>query len=606
MTIHYQFDFKRYNEHLVDVTLTFTAHEPNSVLWLPTWIAGSYLIREFSRHITAVTATVSDKQQRLKKLDKNHWQITANQGDKICVQYEVYAYDLSVRGAYIDQTRLYGNFTSLALAVQGLENEPILAELICPKAFFADNVDEEKLGDSNTFDNAQTSVQLATALPEKMHQQAHQTIYQLTANNYEQLTDSPFEIAVQDEFYFDVTDKYGKTIAHRFVLSGCHYADMDRLQQDVSRICQSYADWLGDTPFADYLFMTMATGSDYGGLEHLASTSLITPRDDLPTYDELTEPSENYQNFLGLCSHEYFHAWWVKTVRPDVFLAPSFNEESYTELLWVFEGFTSYVDDFMLQKSGVINQISYLKLLANQINRYLSTHGRALQSVAESSFDAWIKLYRNDENTANAGISYYNKGALVAFCLDLVLLKHGKRIFDVIKAFYEKAKAQDNKRFGMSNANLDEIMTEFLPQEIWQDFRQNYIDGTTELPLETLLTEQGITVEKATDDILWGIKTVNDNAGLKVQRVIRNSQASQAGISANDVIVAIDGIKASEKLLKVTVKRQAVTGENVLIHAFRRDELLLLDVPAVNNSHVKQPEKWTLQAENKLNFLDFI
>lgn len=580
MTTHYQFDFNRFREHLVDVTLTFTAHEPNPVLWLPAWIAGSYLIREFSRHITAVSAAVGKQPQRLKKLDKNHWQITAEKGEQITVTYEVYAYDLSVRGAYVDETRLYGNFTSLALAVQGQEHQPILAELICPQDFYEVNGVE---------------VSLATALPEKMHQQAQQTVYQLTADNYEALTDSPFEIAEQEEFWFDIQNG-DKTIAHRFVLSGVHQSDLERLAQDLTKICQSYVDWLGDTPFDDYLFMTMATANDYGGLEHLASTSLITPRDDLPTFFEKDEPSESYQRFLGLCSHEYFHAWWVKTVRPEVFLAPDFNQETYTTLLWVFEGFTSYVDDFMLQQSGVISQASYLKLLAEQINRYQQTHGRALQSVAESSFDAWIKLYRPDENSANAGISYYNKGALVALCLDLTLIKHGKRLFDVIKTFYEKAKDQDNRRFGMTETNLDAVMAEFLPCDVWQHFKANYIDDTTELPIFELLSEHGVSIEQKDDDITWGMKYMSEPAGLKVQRVVRNSQASSAGISANDVIVAIDGLKASEKWLKTTAKTQTLSEAPVVCHVFRRDELLVLEVPPTSDSHVKQPQKWTLAA----------
>lgn len=598
--IHYQFDFTRFREHLVDVTLTFTAHEPNPVLWLPAWIAGSYLIREFSRHITTVSATVGNKpqhpqSQRLSKLNKNHWQIQAQKGEPITVTYEVYAYDLSVRGAYVDETRLYGNFTSLALAVKGQEHEPILAELICPQRFIDVNGVE---------------VSLATALPEKMHQQAHQTIYQLTADNYEQLTDSPFEIAEQDEFWFDVVDKNGKEIPHRFVISGVHQSDLERLEQDVAKICQSYVDWLGDTPFDDYLFMTMATANDYGGLEHLASTSLITPRDDLPTFYEEDEPSENYQRFLGLCSHEYFHAWWVKTVRPEVFLQPDFSTESYTNLLWVFEGFTSYVDDFMLQKSGVVSQSSYLKALADQINRHNTTHGRALQSVAESSFDAWIKLYRTDENTGNAGISYYNKGALVALCLDLTLIKHGKRIFDVIKAFYDKAKAENNKRFGMTDENLDEIMGEFLPKDVWQNFRENYIDGTTELPLAELLKAQGVTVATKSDDSVWGIKVATDPSGLKVQKVARNSQASHAGISANDVIVAIDGLKASGKWLKSVAKTQAISEDVAVCHVFRHDELLVLEVPApITEKEAEEfrqaDEKWELSADKALAFLTF-
>lgn len=592
--ITYQFNFDRYREHLVDVTLRFAAANDNPVLWLPSWIAGSYLIREFSRHITAVTALVEQAEQRLTKLDKNHWQIIAKQGTLITVNYEVYAYDLSVRGAYVDETRLYGNFTALALAVQGQESEPISVELFCPQQFISDNGGE---------------VGIACALPDKLHQQRERTIFQLAANHYEQLTDSPFEIAEQDGFDFDVTVAgKDKPVYHRFILSGVHNSDLERLAEDLPKICQAYVDWLGDTPFSDYLFMTMATGSDYGGLEHLASTSLITPRDDLPTYYEPDEPSEGYQRFLGLCSHEYFHSWWVKTVRPEVFLAPNFSQETYTNLLWVFEGFTSYMDDFMLQQSGVISTTSYLKLLTEQINRYQQTDGRALQSVAESSFDAWIKLYRADENTANAGISYYNKGALVALCLDLTLAKYGHRLFDVIKVFYSKAQAHDHRRFGMTDANLDTVMRGFLPAEIWYEFRVNYIDGVVELPLTNLLNAHGITMTTKVDDMLWGVKTVSDALGLKVQRVVRGSLAAQAGISAHDIIVAIDGLKANEALLKSTAKRQAVTEEAALCHVFRRDELLLLEVPSPNDAQVvsNTVQKWTLTVNDANKVEDWL
>lgn len=585
MTIHYQLDFERYREHLVDVTLRFTAAEDNPVLWLPAWIAGSYLIREFSRHITAVSAKVGEHEQRLVKLDKNHWQISANQGDSLTVTYEVYAYDLSVRGAYVDETRLYGNFSALALVVQGQEGEAIAVELVCPHDFLVENAD---------------AVELACALPSKMHQQRSQTLFQLTAQNYEQLTDSPFEVAEQEGFDFDIEAAGREPVYHRFVLSGVHNSDLERLAADLPKICQAYVDWLGDTPFEDYLFMTMATGNDYGGLEHLASTSLITPREDLPTYYEPPEPSENYQRFLGLCSHEYFHAWWVKTVRPEVFLdadaSKLLSSETYTRLLWVFEGFTSYVDDFMLQQSGVISQKSYLKLLAGQINRYHQTHGRAHQSVAESSFDAWVKLYRADENTANAGISYYNKGALVALCLDLTLAQYGHRLFDVIKAFYDQAKASDQRRFGMTEANLDRMMHTFLPADVWQGFKADYINGTVDLPLRTILTGQGVTIESKADEIVWGIKTVVDPLGLKVQRVIRGSLAAQGGLSAHDVIVAIDGIKATDNLLNATAKRQAITQEASLCHVFRRDELLLIEVPALVDAEEPpaHPDTWTL------------
>ncbi len=607
-TLLYQFNFKRYREHLIDVTLTFTAHENNPVVWLPVWIAGSYLIREFSRHITAVTMIQNGLSQRCQKLDKNHWQVIANQGDVVTLSYEVYAYDLSVRGAYVDNHRLYGNFAVLALAVKGQEQQAINAKLICPMEF--SNEQEQRAirigAVSHKYSgNISPYIQLATALDSSAETQQNPDnfIFTVSANNYEHFIDNPFEIAAQNDIWISIVTPSNLLIFHRFFISGIHDANLKRLEQDLTKICETYIKWLYSTPFLHYVFMITVTDNDYGGLEHLSSTSLIVSRDDLPSFDEAPEPSDNYRRFLGLCSHEYFHAWWVKTVRPDVMMNPDLNRENYTSLLWVFEGFTSYIDEFILQASGVINKNSYLKSLSNEINRYLQTHGRNLQSVAEASFDAWIKLYRHDENTANAGVSYYNKGALVALCLDLILMNYSEnrtRLFDVVKIFYQKAKAEADCKIGMTDKLLDEVMSELLPPNIWLYFRQNFIEGTTILPLEELLQQHGVHIRKDHDNSLhWGLKTTPDVLGLKVQRVIRNSQASDAGISANDIIIAIDGLKANEKLLKATAKKQSALGrKSVSCHIFRRDELMLVEIPPQNKHHEPQPEKWLLYIDD--------
>lgn len=577
--ISYQFDFARFLEHLVDVALTFTADTDAPSLWLPAWIPGSYLMREFARNITAVHYEILDSQvvsndkqintYRAQKTDKNTWQLPeAQAGQRICVLYEVYCYDLSVRTAYVDQQRLYGNFTSLALAIGGQEQQEVEVDLIVPAAFLADK-------DASL-------VRLACGLEAVQAQIDKPQIYTLQADSYHELIDHPFEIAEQDSFDFIIQDNSHQTLSHHFYLSGKHSANMGRLQQDVTQICQTYLDWLGDAPFNDYTFMTFASGQDYGGLEHINSTSLITPRRDLPNADEPKVPSSDYQRFLGLCSHEYFHAWWVKTVRPDVMLEVDLRREAFTPLLWVFEGFTSYIDDFMLQASGVIDKASYLKLLAEQINRYYQTPGRTHQSVAESSFDAWIKLYRNDENTGNAGISYYNKGALVALCLDLTLLTKSAgryRLFDVVKEFYSQAKQKDNKRIGISSADMGAVIGQFMPLADWEEFERRYVNGVEELPLETLLAENGIkihtnTKETADKNIPWGMRCSETPLGLKVNRVNRDSAAAKAGISAHDVIVAIDGIKADTKQLATL----SIATCPVQCHLFRRDELMVVEV----------------------------
>lgn len=577
--VFYQFDFARFLEHLVDVALTFTANTDAPSLWLPAWIPGSYLMREFARNITAVHYDILDSQvvsndkqintYRAQKTDKNTWQLPeARTGQRIRVHYEVYCYDLSVRTAYVDQQRLYGNFTSLALAIDGQEQKAVEVNLIVPAAFLTDK-------DASL-------VRLACGLEAVQSQIDKLRIYTLQADSYHELIDHPFEFAEQDNFDFIIQDNSHQTLSHHFYLSGKHSANMGRLQQDVTQICQTYLDWLGDAPFNDYTFMTFASGQDYGGLEHINSTSLITPRRDLPNADEPKVPSSDYQRFLGLCSHEYFHAWWVKTVRPDVMLNVDLRREAFTPLLWVFEGFTSYIDDFMLQASGVIDKASYLKLLAEQINRYYQTPGRTHQSVAESSFDAWIKLYRNDENTGNAGISYYNKGALVALCLDLTLLTKSAgryRLFDVVKEFYSQAKQKDNKRIGISSADMGAVIGQFMPLADWEEFERRYVNGVEELPLETLLAENGIkihtnTKETADKNIPWGMRCSETPLGLKVNRVNRDSAAAKAGISAHDVIVAIDGIKADTKQLATL----SIATRPVQCHLFRRDELMVVEV----------------------------
>ena len=596
--IFYQFDFARFLEHLVDVSLTFTADTDAPSLWLPAWIPGSYLMREFARNITAVHYRIMDDERsevyRAIKTDKNTWQLPHAKAEQVVdVSYEVYCYDLSVRTAYVDQQRLYGNFTSLALAIEGKERKAIEVDLILPAAFLADKDDSR--------------VRLACGLEAIPSQSAKLRIYTLQADSYHELIDYPFEIAEQDTFDFIIQDDKHQTTSHHFYLAGKHSANMGRLQQDLTQICQTYLDWLGDAPFDDYTFMTFASGQDYGGLEHINSTSLITPRRDLPSVAEPKVPSADYQRFLGLCSHEYFHAWWVKTVRPDVMLDVDLRREAFTPLLWVFEGFTSYIDDFMLQASGVIDKANYLKLLTEQINRYYQTPGRAHQSVAESSFDAWIKLYRNDENTGNAGISYYNKGALVALCLDLTLLEKSDgryRLFDVVKAFYEQAKQNDNQRIGINSADMGTVIAQFIPLADWQDFERRYVNGVEELPMQELLAANGITVhsntkETADKSLPWGMRCTETPAGLKVNQVRRASAAAKAGISAHDVIIALDGIRADSKQLAAVSMAQSETG----CHLFRRDELMCVSVTANVASEIRdsQQDKVGTASPHKVN-----
>ena len=545
--LHYQIEFDDYRQHLIHVTLRFVA-DPTQVLSLPTWIPGSYLIREFSKHIESVRAY--DEEGRLleiQKFEKNKWRLFNTDHELITVEYDVYAYDLSVRGAYVDQNRLYVNPACACLGLEGQEDKAVEVELFLP--------DELK------------HFQLATGMASKSLVKGRFT---LKAKNYAELIDAPFELAEQTRFGFEANG-----IPHEFVVSGKHAMNAARMQQDIEKICATEISMFGSAPFLNYTFMTMATANSYGGLEHPNSTSLISPREDLPKANEPEEPSEDYQRFLGLCSHEYFHSWLVKFIRPENFVNYDLNKEGYTSLLWIFEGFTSYYDDLILLRSGVISQASYIKLLKTQIDRYLQNPGRFVQSVSESSFDAWVKFYRQDENSNNAGTSYYNKGCLVALCLDLGLRLRGSSLDALMRKLYENAQ----KGIQVHERTIVELCNE-LTSDNWIEQINHLINTTDELPLDQLFPEFGLSYSLKNDKSLpLGLKLVDKPEGVLVQSARRDGAAAQAGLSAHDVIIAIDGLKATVKLVEKYAKQEGIYS----ILAFRRDELMSFDVKAAGS-----------------------
>ncbi|MBR5557502.1 MAG: M61 family metallopeptidase [Acinetobacter sp.] len=546
--LHYQIEFDDYRQHLIHVTLRFLA-DPTQVLSLPTWIPGSYLIREFSKHLESVKAYDEDgRLLQISKFEKNKWRLFNTDHELITVEYDVYAYDLSVRGAYVDQSRLYVNPACVCLGLDGQEDKAIEVEIFLPPEL--------------------KHFQLATGLPHKSFVSGR---YTLKAKDYAELIDAPFELAEQSRFSFEAAG-----IAHEFVISGKHAMNAARMQQDLEKICGTEIAMFGSAPFKNYTFMTMATGNSYGGLEHPNSTSLITPRDDLPQADELLEPSKEYQRFLGLCSHEYFHSWLVKFIRPENFANYNLNKEGYTSLLWIFEGFTSYYDDLILLRSGVINQESYVNLLKAQIERYLQNPGRTVQTVAESSFDAWVKFYRPDENTNNAGTSYYNKGCLVALCLDLGLRLRGSSLDALMRKLYENAQ----QGIQVSERTIFDLCRELTGQD-WAEQINHLINTTDELPLDQLLPEFGFSFELKNEQALpFGLKVVDKPEGVLIQTARRDGAAAKVGLSANDVILAIDGLKASEKLLAKYVKQAGTYS----VYAFRRDELMQFELQAAETS----------------------
>ena len=549
--------------HLFEVTLTVPAPAAaGQVFALPAWIPGSYMIREFARNIVQIRAEANGKAVALSKLDKHSWQAAPCQG-ALTLVYDVYAWDLSVRAAHLDQTHAFFNGTSVYLRVLGQEAGPQRVDIRRPP------------------DAACATWRVATALPELDAPRYGFGSY--LAANYDELIDHPVELG---DFQLATFNAHG--VAHDVVISGrVPNLDMARLCGDLKAICETQIAFFEPktkrAPMARYVFLALAVGDGYGGLEHRASTALICARADLPgtAAPKGGEIGDGYLKFLGLCSHEYFHTWNVKRIKPAAFAPYDLQAESYTPLLWLFEGFTSYYDDLMLVRAGLIDEAAYFKLLEKTINSVLRGSGRNKQSVADSSFDAWGKYYRQDENAPNAIVSYYTKGALIALALDLTLRAKtdGKKsLDDVMRALWQ----QFGRDFypvqgrGVTPAEVEALFDDIGGTKL-KPFFERYVRGTDDLPLARLLAPFGVKLAdrrkeaKPSLDVLLG----RDGNDARLAQVHEGGAAHRAGLSAGDVLVAIDGLRVTGNPanLEALLGRYRV-GASVEIHAFRRDELM--------------------------------
>ena len=288
-----------------------------------------------------------------------------------------------------------------------------------------------------------------------------------------------------------------------------------------------------DLPVIDsYLFILNVVQDGYGGLEHKTSTVLQCKRADLPSLHkkQAKDATEGYIGLLGLISHEYFHTWNVKRLCPSEFSSYRFNTENYTEMLWFFEGFTSYYDDLLLRRSGLITDTQYLKLLGKTINQVMQTPGRHVQSVASSSFDAWIKYYKADENTPNITVSYYTKGALIALCFDLKLRAHNTNLDNVMRELFKRSEGGP-----VSESDFHEVL-KALSNRSWNLELKDWVHGVKELPCAALLQNQGVRVEYSANSLQQqlGLRLDESKNGLHIKIVLKDSVAQAAGFVAGD------------------------------------------------------------------------
>lgn len=551
--------------HLFQVTLAVSAPAPDGqVLALPAWIPGSYMIREFARNIIQIRAESNGKDVPLTKLDKHTWQAAPVAGP-LLVHYEIYAWDLSVRAAHLDQTHGFFNGTSVFLRVLGQEQG-------------AHTVDIQRPADP-----AAASWRVATALPELKARRYGFGSY--VAANYDELIDHPVEMG---DFALATFKAHG--VPHDIVVTGrVPNLDLARLCRDLKSICETQIAFFEPktkrAPMERYLFLTMAVGDGYGGLEHRASTALICARADLPSTaaPKTKDLPDGYLQFLGLCSHEYFHTWNVKRIKPAAFAPYDLQVENHSPLLWLFEGFTSYYDDLMLVRAGLIGEPAYFKLLGKTVASVLRGSGRNKQSVAESSFDAWTKYYRQDENAPNAIVSYYTKGSLVALALDLTIRAKtvgARTLDDVMLALWQRYGHDfypDGGR-GVTPAEVEALFDEISGLRL-KSFFDKYVRGTADLPLAKLLAPVGVKLadERKSAKPSLDINPGRDGNDCKLSSVHEGGAAHQAGLSAGDVLVAVDGLRATHANLDNLLARYAV-GATVEVHAFRRDELMAFQV----------------------------
>lgn len=527
--IHYRIEVADVHSHRYLVTLKIDRPAPVQRVSLPVWIPGSYLVREFARHLSPLSATQQGRQCEITAIDKCTWDIASQGSSVLTVQYEVYAFDTSVRTAFLDARRGFFNGTSVFLKVQDRESEPHRINIAgLPKGW-----------------------KVATAL-KVIKVNAHGA-GDYEAPDYDDLVDHPVEMG---DFWRGEFTSRG--VRHEFIVAGAPSdLDGDRLLADTKKIVEAQIQfWHGrrKCPFDHYVFMLNAVEDGYGGLEHRRSTALICGRKDLPRLPAKNK-SDAYITLLGLISHEYFHTWNVKRLKPTEFAPYDYTAENHTRLLWFFEGFTSYYDDQFLLRTGLVDATTYLKLLGKAINQVWSTPGRHEYSVAQASFDAWTRYYRPDENTANATVSYYTKGSLVALALDLSLrqlppvaghqptldgvmlrLWHlGRPIahLDIAQALADEARQMPTKGLPYQGATVEAA---------WAEVLHAWTETTIELPLRTLLADVAITWNTKAPPLAQrlGMRLTEANGLLKVQAVMRHSVAEQTGLSAGDELLALD------------------------------------------------------------------
>ncbi len=535
LSLHYQVAMSRPETHLFEVTLQIQGWQsPVLDLKMPVWTPGSYLVREYARHLQNFEA-IADRPLSWRKISKNHWQIETSGVTELTVQYRIFANELTVRTNHLDSTHGYFNGAALFFFIPGLERQPLRVTIVPP----------------------QTNWQIATPLPAVSNQENT-----FEAADFDTLVDSPFEVGQQARYAFEVLGK-----PHELVVWGQGNIDPARIVADTQKVIETEAKLFGGLPYDRYLFLLHLTNQGFGGLEHKDSCSLIYSRFGFRSDDR-------YHRFIQLVAHEFFHLWNVKRIRPKALEVFDYDQENYTPSLWFSEGTTSYYDLNLPFRAGIYDAKALLSALSKEITRFLTTPGRKTQPLAESSFDAWIKLYRRDNNSDNSQISYYLKGEMVSLLLDLLIrAKHSNQrsLDDVMRQMWEQF---GQPEIGFTPKELQQVIESVAATDL-SDFFDRYLHTTEELPFNQYLEPFGLRLQP--EDIshhppFLGMTVKSENGREAIKFVEAGSPAQQAGVDPEDELLAIDGLRVRAEQLSDRLKDYR-PGDSIEITVFHQDEL---------------------------------
>jgi predicted metalloprotease with PDZ domain len=575
MTLKYTVDFNDVNKHLFSVKIEIPKHSQAILnLSLPAWIPGSYMIRDFSKNIINLSAKKGNQSLIVELIDKQNWSIASN-GEECTVEYQVYAFDSSVRTAYLDQNRAFFNGTSLFLSVHEFKNEIHQIELASP--------------------NFTKSWKVATGLKRAKETPVY-SFGHYYSDDYAALIDCPVEIGDFTHLEFTVAGT-----PHYIVLNGKHFADTDRVIKDVTKLCQHHIDLFekdtgGKPPFDEYWFLTNILPSGFGGLEHKNSTALLCSTFDFPNINKPEELTDGYKTLLSLISHEYFHSWNVCRIKPEEFIPYTLNSESYTQQLWAYEGITSYYDDLSLFRTGTISFEDYLALKSKTISRVNRGNGQLKQNLIESSFYTWTKFYQQGADAANNIVSYYTKGSLIALWLDLTIRKSTnstKSLDDVMRILWREFLNKGDDYKGTQLDTIINIVNDLTNSNLTTEFYK-LLNDKSPVPLTDLMADFGVELKQVPSKANSLLEASTDNhnpfvgfmfkeakLGIETTQILEDSPAEQAGISVQDNIIAIDNIVVNKTNFSDVISNLALN-KNYSLTYIRNGELLSSSIQTIS------------------------